>query len=622
MRQRPQKKTLIHDLRQLLKFISCSRKRQLGSLLILMIISSLSEVISLGAVLPFLESFNRAEVLFNSEYLRPYLNFFNITTPTQMVTGLAVVFMASVLLCNGLRILTINKQTHLAASISSDISCQLYRRTMGQSYRFHIQQNSSDLIQLITGDTKSLANGILTPLLFLITNSCTVIALAIGLFLISWPVAIASTIVLGGAYIGLYRWRRKRLAANSQIIVQGSQQQIKIAQEGLGGIRDVLIGGTQGFFQASYEQADIDVRQMSANNMVIAQTPRYVIEGLTMMAIALLALMLGHNGDFSQVVPVLGGLALGANRLLPALQRVFASLVKIQSTRASLQRVLQGLQRSMPSRPTLPPEPKKPLRQDLRFENVCFRYEPSSRWILNNLNLNIPARTTVGFVGTTGSGKSTTADIILGLLQPQGGGVYVDGDLLLGDRLHEWQQTIAHVPQSIFLSDASIAENIAFGIPTDQIDIERVHQAAQLAQIDAYVRELPAQYETYVGERGVKLSGGQRQRIGIARALYRQASVIVFDEATSALDSSTEKEVMAAINGLSHHLTIVLIAHRLSTLKECDQIIEFDQGRVSAAGTYTELIERSGRFRDSHFQGAAFEQTLPTPVAECYAQRS
>lgn len=595
-KQHPLEKTLLHELWQLIGFVSRQRQRQLSLLLILMIISSLSEVVSLGAVLPFLEALSNTSAILNNSQLQPFFDVFRIETSRQLVTGLALAFMAAVIIANALKVLTINTQTHLAARISSDISCKLYSKMMSQPYEYHIQRNSSDLIQLVTGDTRGLTNTILIPLLSLITNGCTVLALAVGLFLINWQVALIATIVLGGAYFGLYRWRRTLLKRNSQIIVQTSQQQIKVVQEGLGGIRDVLVGGTQDFFQMAYRQSDIPFRRTVAANLVIAQTPRYVIESIAMSAIALLALMLGHGGDFSQVVPVLGGLALGANRLLPALQRVFGTLVKIQGARVSLQRVLKGLQLLADPLQTFVPEQRLSLQQELRFENVWFRYNHDSCWVLQGLNMTIRAQTTVGFVGSTGSGKSTTADLILGLLKPQKGELVIDGNYLKNERLRQWQQSIAHVPQSIFLTDATIAENIAFGIPLEHIDIERVYRAARLARIDEYIQELPNQYDTYVGERGVRLSGGQRQRIGIARALYRQASIIVFDEATSALDNSTEREVMEAINGLSHQFTIILIAHRLSTLEKCDQIIEFHQGRVVATGSYEELMQRSGSF--------------------------
>jgi ATP-binding cassette, subfamily B, bacterial PglK len=591
------KGSLFYDFWRFFGFISQRRRQQLGLLLILMVIASLSEAISLSSVLPFLKSFNSADELLDNQSLQPLLSMFRVGTSTELVAALAGLFMISVVVCNGLRILTINTQTHLAAKISSDVSCRLYNQTIRQPYSFYLQQNSSDLIQLIASDVKSLSNAVLFPLLLLITNGCTAMALVIGLFLISWPVALTVTIVLGGAYAGLYRWRHNMLAVNSQIIVNSSQQQIKVVQESLGGIRDVLIGGTQDFFQMAYQQADIPFRRTTAANTVIAQTPRYIIEALAMLAIALLALFLGRNGDFSKVMPILGGLALGANRLLPALQSMFGSIVKIQSTRASLQRVLSGLQRSVDPLQLLVSSQGFSLQKEIEFKDVCFRYGANTKWVLNELNFSIPAKTTVGFVGATGSGKSTTADVILGLLKPQKGQIYVDGQLLEGERLRRWQKSIAHVPQSIFLSDATIAENIAFGISKDEIDFDQVCASARLAQIDSYIQALPNKYDTYVGERGIRLSGGQRQRIGIARALYHRASVIVFDEATSALDNSTENEVMEAISSLSHHFTIILIAHRLSTLKNCDRIIEFSHGRILASGSYQELMKQSGSFQ-------------------------
>ena len=566
-------------------------------LLGLMALSSLSEIVSLGAVLPFLSALSNASRILVSPQWQSLLAMFSIETSTQLVTWLALLFIAAVIVSNGLRILTTNVQTHLAASISSDLSCQLYNKTLQQPYCYFLQHNSSDLIHSVTVDTRVLTTKIMIPLLALTTNSLIALSLIWGLFVIDGRVAVISTLVLGSAYAGLYRLRRNLLHRNSHTLVQCSQQQIKVVQEGLGGIRDVLLGGTQGFFQSAYQRADHPFRHATASNQVISQTPRYVIEALAMATIGLLALSLGQGEDFSQVVPVLGSLALGANRLLPALQRSFSSLAKLQGAQASLKRILQGLQRPVDPIQLWVPSVGLPLEDELRFEDVWFRYSDDTCWVLQDLNLRIKARTTVGFVGSTGSGKSTTADLLLGLLEPQRGTIWVDGRPLEGERLRQWQQSIAHVPQSIFLADATIAENIAFGISKEQIDFEQVCRVAQLAQIDEFIQGLPAQYETYVGERGIRLSGGQRQRIGIARALYRQASVIVFDEATSALDNATEREVMAAINGLSRQFTIILIAHRLSSLEKCDQIVELSQGKVIATSTYQDLINSSENFQ-------------------------
>ncbi|MFM7561031.1 ABC transporter ATP-binding protein [Cylindrospermopsis raciborskii] len=281
----------------------------------------------------------------------------------------------------------------------------------------------------------------------------------------------------------------------------------------------------------------------------------------------------------ARVIPILGALALAANRLLPALQGCFSSIASLRGNQISLQKVLEKLGMPVDMLP-IPQGIGKPLNQSLQFRNIWFRYSPSTPWVLRDLCLEIKANTTVGFVGTTGSGKSTTADLILGLLQPEKGEILVDGEPLKGERLANWQRTIAHVPQSIFLSDATIAENIAFGVPLAEIDMKRVQEAARLAQIADFIEGREGGYQEIVGERGIRLSGGQRQRIGIARALYKRASVIVLDEATSALDNTTEKEVMAAIEGLSHQLTVILIAHRLSTLEKCDRIFQLDQGQV------------------------------------------
>ncbi|MEM8638644.1 MAG: ABC transporter ATP-binding protein [Cyanobacteria bacterium P01_G01_bin.54] len=561
-----------------------------------MLLAAFSEVMSLGAVLPFLSVLNNAENLLKNAHLQPFILAFKITSAAELVTWITIAFVLITIATNSLRILTLYTQTHLSARIASDLSRSVYQRILLQPYSFYSRHNSSDLITVLVSDS-SIAGNVLGSFLFMVANSFVIVALILGLFAINATVALTTTVVLSTVYLLLFSWRRQKLASNSQLITQHNQLLLRAIQESLGGIREVILSGHQNFFQSTFAHSDYAIRQAYASNQITYSSPRYGIEVVAIISIALLALTLGRDGDFSQAVPVLGSLALGANRLLPALQQSFAALATMQGSRYSLQRVLTTLQQSFdPLQAWVAPQALV-LQRELRFEQVWFRYSLDDDWVLRDLNLIVRAKSTVGFVGTTGSGKSTTADLILGLLQPEKGQIFADDFPLVGERLRAWQASIAHVPQTIFLSDATIAENIAFGLPQNLIDPQRVAKAARLAQLSEFIETLPEGYKTVVGERGIRLSGGQRQRVGIARALYRDVQVLVFDEATSALDNATEKEVMAAIDGLSKELTIILIAHRLTTIEKCEIIFEFAWGQVVGSGTYKDLIKTSSSFR-------------------------
>ena len=366
---------------------------------------------------------------------------------------------------------------------------------------------------------------------------------------------------------------------------------IKVLQEALGGIRDVLIDGAQNVYCNIFRDADWRLRRAQSNIAIISVSPRYVVEAIGIALISAMAYSLARGpGGLGSAIPVIGTLALAAQRMLPLLQQSYASWSSIRGGQAGLADALDFLDQPLPNYAGIFPPSPIPFEREIAFDRIGFKYAEDQPWVFRELNLTIKKSTRVGFIGTTGSGKSTLLDIIMGLLSPSEGTLKIDGNAILGENCKMWQAHIAHVPQSIFLSDASVSENIAFGVPVDQIDFKKVRRAAEKAQIASTIEEWPDRYDTEIGERGVRLSGGQRQRIGIARALYKEADVIVFDEATSALDSETERAVMQAINSLGRDLTILIVAHRLTTLRECDQVVELEAGRISRIGSYQKIV--------------------------------
>ena len=540
------------------------------------------------------------EKILNDSNFDGVRNLISIDTNSELVLSISLLLVFIIGTSNLLRIFTIKFQNSLSATISTRISTQVYNNTIQQPYNFHINRNTSELISSVMEDTRQLYLNIIMPLILVISNSFLMIAILLGLTVANWQLSSIGFCSIGIVYLVIYKFKNSVLRQNSTILVQSSQKQIKIVQESLGGIREVLIEKNQKFFQDKYLEADAEYRQATASNVFIATTPRYVIETIAVVLVVCLALFLNEDGDFRQTIPLLSAIVFASNRILPLLQQQFIAISKIQGARTSLTRIISCLDLPLPNYYDRSKE-RLDFRKSLSFQNVWFRYKSGSKWILKDLCFQVKANTTVALVGSSGSGKSTIADLILGLLQPQKGAVLVDEQPLTEKKVIQWQNAIAHVPQSIFLVDGTVAENIAFGLSEDKIDFDRVVEAAKLAKIDEFVEQLPQKYNCKVGERGSRLSGGQRQRIGIARALYKRASVIVFDEATSSLDSETEREVMESINELSNKITIILIAHRLSTIKNSDRIIEISDGRVVNQGTYDRLLEVSSSFKKMVF---------------------
>ncbi len=570
--------------------ISNRRRTQFWLLLVIILLTSVSEIFSIGLVLPFLGVLISPERIFSDRAAQPFINIFGLTEPSQFLLFLTVAFGLAAICAGAMRLLLLWASTRYSYGVGADLGIDIYRRTLYQSYAVHCSRNSSQVISGISSKTNGTIS-VINALLTLVSSVVILIAILTALIIIDPYIALLTFFGFGFIYVSIIYFARRRLVSNGERIALESTRVIKSLQEGLGGIRDVLMDGAQEIYCETYRSADLPLRHAQGSNLFIIASPRYAMEALGMLVISLLAYLLVLQVDgFSKAIPILGALALGAQRLLPILQQVYAAWVTILGGAATLQDTIELLDQPLPKHAGITDALPIRFNQMITLKKIGFRYSPHSPYIFNNLDLNIIKGSRVGFIGSTGSGKSTLLDIIMGLLRPTEGSVMIDDQVITPSNNSAWQMRIAHVPQVIFLADGTIEENIAFGVPINQIDHERVKRAAYLAQISDVIESWHDKYHTFVGERGIRLSGGQRQRIGIARALYKEAEVIIFDEATSALDNETEQAVMNCIESLSDNLTILIIAHRLTTLKNCTQIIELGNGAIRQSGNYQDII--------------------------------
>ena len=577
-------KTLWHHLTK-------RRQKQFSLLLILMVIASLAEIISIGAVLPFLGVLTAPEQVYQHSLMQPVIQTLALTKPEQLILPLTILFITAALLAGVIRLTLLYAMTRLSFATGADLSINIYRRTLYQEYEVHISRNSSEIINGIITKTNTVIAGVISPTLNLISSIILLVGIMGALFAINTIIALSAFIGFGSLYWLVIRYTKVHLKDNGKTIADQSTQMIKSLQEGLGGIRDVLIDGTQQFYCKLYRNTDLPLRRASGNNVFIGGSPRYAMEAIGMTLIAGLAYLMTQQEDgMVTAIPILGALALGAQRLLPGLQQAYASYSAIKGSKSSFEDVLNLLDQSLTEYADQPLPKPIPFVKEIKLNNLNFRYIEDSPWVLKNINLSLKKGSRIGFMGVTGSGKSTLLDIIMGLLPATEGGLIIDNQAINTQNRRAWQAHIAHVSQNIYLSDSTIEENIAFGIEKEKIDHQRVKKAAQQAQIAQLIEQWKDGYQTFVGERGIRLSGGQRQRIGIARALYKQADVLIFDEATSALDNETEQAVMDAIEDLGEEVTILIIAHRLTTLKGCDQIIKLEKEFNIKTGTYKDII--------------------------------
>lgn len=556
-------------------YLNPALKREFKILVCLMLLTSFAEVFSIGMVLPFLSALMHPETLLNYEVIKLAIIYFQIDTNNQLIVLLAALLAFGSILSGFLRLLLLHLTGNFACKAGVDLSLGVYRKTLYQSYLVHLSRNSSEMVNAIFNKSGDVIYQVILPLLQCATSSIMLLVFVGGLMFLDPLLTVSSLIVMGGIYAVLVLLSRERYRRNSYIVAAESTHAIRAIHEGIGGIRDVIIDGSQEIYCLFYERAIYALRKAQANNLFHANSPRFIFETFGLVTIAITTIFLSKNpSGILFAIPVLGVLAMAAQRLLPLVQQLYASWAAIKSGQSSLVEVLALLNQKIPIIPKDESDVRLQFLERIQINNVSFRYDSKSPDVVRNLSLSITKGSRVGIVGKTGGGKSTLVDLIMGLLTPSTGEIRVDNVLLTNETIRSWQRSIAHVPQVVFLTDSTIKNNIIFGSGRYDVDNNRLVEATKQAQLLDFIESLPKGFDTPIGERGVRLSGGQRQRMGIARALYRQADILILDEATNALDHETELEVMNAIEALERDITIIMIAHRVSTLNGCDQIID------------------------------------------------
>jgi ATP-binding cassette, subfamily B, bacterial PglK len=589
------------------RILTPRQRRGVAAMQAVSLLMALSTASGIASIAPFFAVLGQPTLIAHNAWLHRVYVAGGFSGRQSFTLALGAGFVGVVLLANLISVLGALAMSRLALRIGNELQTTLFHEYLSQPYAFHVRTSSSLLLNNVLYETTRLTQGLLEGAFVLITQLVTAGLIIASITMVKGAVALAMGAALAGGYAVIYLMLRSRLLRTGATLSRLANEQTQTVRESLGAIREIIILHAAGPFCRRFERASREFLRSAASMQLAGQSPRHLMECVAAAGLVALAVVLGaRDGGIGPWLGPLTFLAFAAYRLLPTLQQAFAAVVRIRADRAALALIGPDLQRaraarsaiSADDRPQRDPAWRERPRREIRLEGVSYRYAPDRDWALRAVSLCIPARTTVGIVGANGSGKSTLADLVAGLLTPSAGSVEIDGCAIDDGNRTAWQGRIAYVPQNVFLLDASIAENVALGA-ADALDRARLLEASRLAQLDEVVKTLPHEYTERVGERGVALSGGQRQRIGIARALYRDASVLLLDEATTALDGLTEEELIRTLAGLHGRYTILLIAHRIETLRACDRIFRLEQGKLVGSGTYDALLGSAADFRRS-----------------------
>jgi len=592
-------------LKTILKLNSCLSNQSKTKIIFLFFFSifcAIFESISIVSVLPFLSIISKPDTFWKIKFVRTIAERFGMESSSEIILPITLFFILFTIIASFTRLVLIALNDYFGAVIGNELGTRAYRSMIYRPYGLFIQSDSSHIIATITSYTGSSAASI-QLFLRLITNSLFVILISIGLFIVDFKISIIALLIFSISYLFIVTFTKKKVNRIAKIILDGKPKLVRFCQEGVGAIRDIIIDQTYEIYINAFNKVNFELRKNEAKRDIIAAFPRYLLEGIGIISIAGFAYFLTISNDKSNIgaISILGTFALGAQRLLPSMQGAYQSWIGLNANTYELNSLIDFIKIPHNNKKLLNINNNRRFKKKISFSNVFFKYKSELPYVLKNLNLNIYAGETVGIVGKTGSGKSTFIDLLMGLLKPTEGTVKVD-DVNINSslsNLKEWHTKISHVPQDIFLINGTIEENIAFGKFKDEIDKKKLILSAKQSMSYEFIQNLDRGFKTIVGERGIRLSGGQKQRIAIARALYRDANIIIFDEATSALDQITEMNVMESIMKSRNDITVLLIAHRLSTVERCDRLILFDKGKISKIGVPSDIIPIVGKLKNN-----------------------
>jgi len=596
---------LRETIKKLREILTRREKMQVGLLLFAIIAMAFSQAIGVASVLPFISLVMDQNMIFENQWLNMAYETFNFTSVNRFIIFVGVAMFALIVFSNAISAFATWLKLRFVWMNNHRLSRRLLEKYLAMPYAFFLNQNSADLSKNVLTEVNTLTNSYLIPLLNVITRSLVTIFMLAMLFWVDVTVTLIAILFLGLSYTLIILRVNRNLKTRGKLRIEANQMRFKAVSEAFGGIKEIKVMNREPYFLDRYSTHSYRLARLMSWNAVIGQIPRFALEAVAFggIIIFVLALLITRE-NASQVIPLVSLFAFAGYRLMPALQDLFTSYTQMQFNRAVLDRIYSDFKRKEKNLPTGTYAKQKKddsitLKKAITLNGVSFNYPNTKVPVIKNINLTITVNSAVAFVGPTGAGKTTLVDIILGLLTPGEGSLKVDGQSINKDNIIRWQRSIGYVPQHIYLSDDTVARNIAFGIDDSAINQAALEKAARIANLhDFIVDEMPEGYNTLVGERGIRLSGGQRQRIGIARALYHDPDVLVFDEATSALDGATEEAVLQAMNNAARLKTFIVIAHRLTTVKNCDMIYMLEKGRITAEGTYEKLLNTNEQFKN------------------------